>query len=130
MGFGLIFVIVVPFFFSRKGSHLVFILLAHTGSNWGDMEKVGGVPLKAQELFSKILKVCMVENKTQVQGERVPCNSKFSTEISNFPSPLKKRELKKKGKHCEVLPLQLTGMCHCCFPPLLEQQSSRVWQRA
>lgn len=35
------------FFFSRKGSYFMFILLAHTGSNWGDTGKVGGVPLKA-----------------------------------------------------------------------------------
>lgn len=50
--------------FSRKGSRCVFILLAHTGSSWGDTGKVGGVPLKAQNLFSSILKVSVVENKT------------------------------------------------------------------
>lgn len=50
--------------FSRKGSCCMFILLAHTGSSWGDTGKVGGVLLKAQNLFSRILKVSVVENKT------------------------------------------------------------------
>lgn len=50
--------------FSRKGSCCMFILLVHTGSSWGYTGKVGGVPLKAQNLFSSILKVSVVENKT------------------------------------------------------------------
>lgn len=50
--------------FSRKGSRCVFILLAHTGSSWGDTGKGDGVPLREQNLFSRILKVSVVENKT------------------------------------------------------------------
>lgn len=50
--------------FSRKGSCCVFILLARTGSSWGDTGKVGRVPLKELNLFSRILKVSVVENKT------------------------------------------------------------------
>lgn len=42
----------------------MFILLAHTESSWGDTGNAGGVPLKAQNLFPRILKVCMVENET------------------------------------------------------------------
>lgn len=54
----------LSFFSLRKGSHFMFILLAHTGSSWGYTRKVGGVPLKARNLFSRIRKVFMAENKT------------------------------------------------------------------
>lgn len=57
MRFSQILVAVVPFcFFPRKGFHFIFIFLARTASSWGDMRKEAGVPLKAQNLSSRILK--------------------------------------------------------------------------
>jgi len=80
------------FFSSRKGSHFMFILLARSRSSWGDTGKVDGVPLTAQNLSLRILKVCMSENKTGVQREQFPYNSKLSIEISSSPPPLKKKK--------------------------------------